>query len=70
MEKQKLPALQQSMPDKTLVCVMVKTQEPEQTMLRKCPACKTGFLLTLIVFDKRGPPKRYKKLMQKLETKL
>ena len=69
-KKKKLPALQQSMPDYTPEVAVEKNQEQPQTVLRKCPACKTGILLTLIVFDKRGPPKRYKKLMQKLETKL
>jgi len=29
------------------------------TMLRKCPCCKTGKLVTIEVFGKRGPPKRY-----------
>ena len=69
-KKEKLPALQKKMNDKTTTLVKIETQEPEQIKLRKCPACKTGLLLTLIVFDKRGPPKRYKKLLKKLEAKL
>ena len=32
--------------------------EPK-TMLRKCPCCKTGTLITIDVFGKRGPPKKY-----------
>ena len=69
-KKEKLPALQQTMQDKKLEPVKVKIQEPEQTMLRKCPACKTGILLTLIVFDNRGPPQKYEKLLRSLENKL
>lgn len=28
-------------------------------MHRKCPCCKTGMLITIEVFGKRGPPKQY-----------
>lgn len=28
-----------------------------KTMLRKCPCCKTGTLITIETFSKRGPPK-------------
>jgi len=37
-------------------------QRPEiklKTLLRKCPCCKTGTLVTIEVFGKRGPPKKY-----------
>jgi hypothetical protein len=27
--------------------------------LRRCPCCKTGTLITIDVFGKRGPPKKY-----------
>jgi hypothetical protein len=30
-----------------------------KTMLRKCPCCKTGTLITIDVFGQRGPPKQY-----------
>ena len=30
-----------------------------KTMLRKCPCCKTGTLVTIDVFGKRGPPQKY-----------
>lgn len=33
--------------------------KPLNTLLRKCPCCGTGLLLTLEVFGKRGPPKQY-----------
>lgn len=26
------------------------------TLIRKCPCCKTGILITIEVFEKRGPP--------------
>ena len=30
-----------------------------KTMLRKCTCCKTGTLVTIDVFGKRGPPQKY-----------
>ncbi len=32
---------------------------PTQTLLHKCPTCKTGVLLTIEAFGKRGPPAKY-----------
>lgn len=40
----------------------LKVKRPEikcTTLHRKCPCCKTGTLITLEVFGKRGPPKEY-----------
>lgn len=37
--------------------------QPVNTMLRQCPFCKTGILITIEVFGKRGPPPKY--LLQK-----
>ncbi len=37
--------------------------QPVNTLLRKCPCCKTGILITIEVFGKRGPPPQY--LLQK-----
>lgn len=37
-------------------------QRPEtevKNLLRKCPSCKTGTLITIEVFGSRGPPKQY-----------
>lgn len=48
----KLQALQK----KLQVITKVKTVN---TRLRKCPCCKTGTLITLEVFGKRGPPQHY-----------
>ena len=48
----KLQALQKSLQaDKKIISV--------NTLLRKCPCCKTGTLVTIEVFGKRGPPERY-----------
>ncbi len=48
----KLQALQQSVH-------AVRPAVPIKTMLRKCPCCKTGTLITIDVFGKRGPPQKY-----------
>jgi len=40
----------------------LKVKRPEaktKTLLRKCPCCKTGTLITIEVFGKRGPPKKF-----------
>jgi hypothetical protein len=31
-----------------------------KTKLHRCPCCKTGTLITLLIFGKRGPPAQYK----------
>jgi hypothetical protein len=42
------------------MALKVKRKEPAQkTMLRRCPCCKTGTLITIKIFGKRGPPKQY-----------
>lgn len=38
---------------------VVKNEPAQKTMLRRCPCCKTGTLITLEVFGQRGPPKKY-----------
>src|SRR5690606_24011669 len=48
----KLQALQQRLKVEAAV-------HPIPTMLRKCPCCKTGTLITIEVFGKRGPPGQY-----------
>lgn len=40
----------------------LNVHRPEQvpkTLLRKCPCCKTGTLVTIEIFGKRGPPQAY-----------
>ena len=32
---------------------------PVKTLLHQCPVCKTGILITIEVFSKRGPPSYY-----------
>jgi len=49
----KLQALQQSLKVQPLSPASIKT------LLRKCPCCKTGTLITIEVFGKRGPPAKY-----------
>jgi len=36
-----------------------RSNTPVKTLLRKCPCCKTGVLITIEVFGKRGPPPQY-----------
>jgi hypothetical protein len=38
--------------------VQLPTKEV-QTLLHKCPNCKTGTMITIEVFGKRGPPAKY-----------
>ena len=40
----------------------LRVKRPEtkpKTLLRKCPCCKTGTMITIEVFGKRGPPQKY-----------
>jgi hypothetical protein len=39
--------------------MVVRSEAPGKTFLRKCPCCKTGTLITIEVFGKRGPPELY-----------
>ncbi len=36
-----------------------RKERPVNTLLRKCPCCKTGTLTTIEVFGKRGPPPQF-----------
>ena len=47
----KLQALQTTLP-------VQRKQRPANTLLHKCPCCKTGILITIEIFGKRGPPPR------------
>lgn len=40
------------------LCVK-RPETKAKTMLHKCPCCKTGKLITIEIFGKRGPPKQY-----------
>jgi hypothetical protein len=48
----KLQALQKELKVK-------RSDAKAKTLLRKCPCCKTGTLITIEVFGKRGPPTKY-----------
>ena len=62
-KKEKLPQLQLQLLDKDLAENPVFKTE-EKSVNRRCPSCKTGILITLLTFDKRGPPKEYLKLAE------
>jgi hypothetical protein len=34
--------------------------QEEETHLKRCFSCKKGTLMTVVLFDKRGPPKNWK----------
>ena len=38
---------------------VIRKEPVVKTMVRRCPCCKTGTLITLEVFGKRGPPVQY-----------
>ncbi len=48
----KLQALQ-------LTLQVQRKERPANTLLRKCSCCKTGILITIEVFGKRGPPQQF-----------
>ena len=39
------------------------SHKKENSMIHICPTCKTGHLVTVAVFDQRGPPDHWKKLL-------
>jgi Putative transposase len=43
---------------------MAPRQVDITTKLHRCPCCKTGTLLTIAIFGKRGPPEQYKAAAQ------
>ena len=58
-KRQKLPDLQV-----TLKVVSI-AKSAKATKTRKCTCCKTGNLLTILVYDDRGPPAHYIGISQK-----
>jgi hypothetical protein len=52
-KRQQLKDLQKSLK------VKQQTNSPNLISFKKCACCKTGNLITLLTFDKRGPPKKY-----------
>lgn len=51
-KRKKLPELRQQLKGKPI-------EREVKILLRKCPCCKTGNLITIETFDKRGPPAKY-----------
>jgi len=39
--------------------ITVKPLPAAKTQLHRCPCCKTGMLVTIEIFGKRGPPSQY-----------
>jgi len=58
-KRQKLPSLQATLK------VVPLAKGTKATKTRKCACCKTGNLLTILVFDGRGPPAHYIGICQK-----
>jgi hypothetical protein len=58
-KKVKLPELQQLLNKKKTVTVIDKPP----LLHRKCPSCKKGTLQTVLLFDQRGPPLKWRKLL-------
>lgn len=49
---------------------VVRPLQQPQTLLRKCPCCKTGTLITLEIFGKRGPPEKYLQLAKSTPVRI
>jgi len=63
-KKVKLPELQELLSEgKT---VLITDKPPLQH--RKCPSCKKGILETVLLFDERGPPKKWRELLTKSKS--
>ena len=64
--KEKLPKLQaQILKNDFVVLEKIKPK----TKLNQCPSCKMGELITILVFDSRGPPKEYVKYLESQKHK-
>lgn len=57
-KKEKLPNLQLQLGGEYYINHLPKTEE--KIHLKRCFSCKKGTLTTLLMFDKRGPPKNWK----------
>jgi len=64
-KKEKLPQLQA-----TLANRKINTPVPKEPLLhRKCIRCKIGILHTVLLFDARGPPPKWRQLIQEQTVK-
>jgi len=59
-KKEKLPKLQLQLGGEYYINHLPKTED--KTHLKRCLSCKKGTLITLLIFDKRGPPNNWKTL--------
>jgi len=62
-KKEKLPALQQALGNNKHS--QLTADNSTDSKLNRCPVCKKGILVTLLVFDNRGPPASYDALIRK-----
>lgn len=58
-KKVKLPELQKLLNERKTLEII--TENP--THHRRCPTCKKGKLITVLLFDGRGPPENWKKII-------
>lgn len=65
-KKEKLPALQQKMnsADNAKVVEKEVLKKEKETFLNKCPSCKVGDLVPIMVFNNKGPPPKYRYLLK------
>ncbi len=65
-QEERLPNLQQTLSGKKPTCQTENPREkvPVNTLLHTCPSYKEGILITLLVFDKRGPPENYNEIIR------
>ena len=64
-KKEKLPQLQQLLSDKKAESIGV----PKPLLHRQCPHCKKGVLHTVLLFDVRGPPRQWQRILQEQSQK-
>lgn len=63
-KKVKLPELQELLSEGK--AVLITDKPPLQH--RKCPSCKKGILETVLLFDQRGPPKKWRELLTRSKS--
>ena len=59
-KKEKLPRLQAQMG----VVQQIVEKKISKTVLKKCPKCKVGNLVTIVISDNKGPPPKYRYLLK------
>ena len=69
-KKEKLPKLQIEISEEKGIKPAEILKSIEEIKHRKCYHCKTGNLVTLFTFDKRGPPVNFKEIIENLSNVL